>query len=49
MHRGKILDNGELDELIDKHGECDVEELFYKLIAAADKAENRNTLQDVLG
>ena len=37
MHRGRILDNGELDELAEKHGESDVEELFYKLVAAADR------------
>jgi len=48
MHQGKILDIGELDELIEKHNECDVEELFYKLIAAADQKENRDTLQDAI-
>ena len=33
MHKGNILDLGTLDELRDRHGEPDVEELFFKLMA----------------
>jgi sodium transport system ATP-binding protein len=32
MHRSKILTEGTLDELRDRHGEHDLEELFFQLI-----------------
>ncbi|HEY8503632.1 MAG TPA: ATP-binding cassette domain-containing protein [Gemmataceae bacterium] len=33
MHKGKILDCGTLDELRQRHGEPDVEELFFRLVS----------------
>jgi sodium transport system ATP-binding protein len=32
MHRGRILAEGTLEELRDRHEERDLEELFYQLI-----------------
>ena len=32
IHRGKILTEGTLDELAERHGEPDLEELFFQLI-----------------
>jgi sodium transport system ATP-binding protein len=36
MARGRIIDCGTLDELEERHGERDVEELFFKLVGAAE-------------
>lgn len=33
MHKGQILDIGTLDELRERHGEPDLEELFFRLVA----------------
>lgn len=38
IHRGRILADGELDELRDQHGERDLEELFFQLISRFDEA-----------
>ena len=42
MHRGRILAEGTLEELLQTHSEDDLEELFFRLIswrqAAADPA-----------
>lgn len=35
IHRGKVLENGTLDELRARHHEPDLEELFFKLIEAS--------------
>jgi sodium transport system ATP-binding protein len=32
IHRGRILTEGTLEELRDRHGEPDLEELFFRLI-----------------
>ncbi|MGC4001626.1 MAG: ATP-binding cassette domain-containing protein [Pirellulales bacterium] len=37
IHRGKILSQGSLAELRDRHNENDVEELFFELISAHDR------------
>ena len=37
MHRGHILSEGTLDELLANHGECDLEELFFRLISRHDE------------
>ncbi len=37
MHRGKILAEGSLDELLEIHGEDDLEELFFGLISEHDE------------
>ena len=37
MHRGSILAEGTLDELLEIHGETDLEELFFGLISAHDQ------------
>jgi sodium transport system ATP-binding protein len=39
MHRGKILAEGGLDELRDRHEERDLEELFFQLILRHDERE----------
>ncbi len=39
MHRGRILANGQIDELARRFGEDDLEELFYQLIAAAEQPQ----------
>ncbi len=36
IHRGAVLADGTLPELRDRHGEPDLEELFFRLIAAAE-------------
>lgn len=36
MAKGRVVDCGTLDELRDRHGERDVEELFFKLLGAED-------------
>ena len=36
IHRGRILDQGTLSELADRHGQPDTEELFFKLIDEDD-------------
>jgi len=33
IHRGRILTSGTLDELRDRYGEPDLEELFFRLIS----------------
>src|SRR5690606_3370071 len=40
MHRGHILDEGRLDELLARHGESDLEELFFRLITEHDQSRN---------
>jgi sodium transport system ATP-binding protein len=37
MNRGKILDEGTIDELSKEHNEYDLEELFYQLISKSEK------------
>jgi sodium transport system ATP-binding protein len=37
MHRGHILAEGTLEELAEKHGERDLEELFFQLISLHDQ------------
>jgi sodium transport system ATP-binding protein len=37
MNRGKILAEGTIDDLADKHGEEDLEELFYQLISVSER------------
>jgi len=38
MHRGNILSEGTLEELLEIHGETDLEELFFGLISKHDQA-----------
>jgi sodium transport system ATP-binding protein len=38
IHRGRVLDQGTLAELRDRHGEADLEELFFGLIEKYDGA-----------
>lgn len=38
IHRGRILADGQLDELREQHGERDLEELFFRLISQFDEA-----------
>jgi sodium transport system ATP-binding protein len=38
IHRGRILAEGPLDELRDRHEQCDLEELFFQLITKHDAA-----------
>jgi sodium transport system ATP-binding protein len=51
MHRGHILAEGTLDELRDRHGERDLEELFFGLISRHDErhAEQASALQGTAG
>jgi sodium transport system ATP-binding protein len=37
IHRGRILDQGTLDELAERHSQSDVEELFFELIQNHDR------------
>ena len=37
MHRGHMLTEGSLDELADRHGERDMEELFFRLISTHEE------------
>jgi sodium transport system ATP-binding protein len=39
MHRGRILAEGTLEELRDRHGESDLEELFFRLISEREENE----------
>lgn len=39
MHRGHFLDTGSLPELLDRHGERDLEELFFRLITCYDQQD----------
>ncbi len=41
MHRGHILAEGTLAELLTKHGQDDLEELFFQLISSHDKHGHR--------
>ena len=43
MHRGKILTEGTIQELADKHQQPDLEELFYQLVANAEKERTDST------
>jgi len=38
LHRGRILAEGKLEELHDRHHERDLEELFFQLISQHDEA-----------
>jgi sodium transport system ATP-binding protein len=38
MHRGAILAEGSLEELTDRYGEADLEELFFQLISQNDES-----------
>jgi len=38
MHRGNILAEGTLEEIRDRHGQSDLEELFFQLISQHDEA-----------
>jgi sodium transport system ATP-binding protein len=40
IHRGSILAEGTLPELLDRHGEDDLEELFFQLITQHDESSN---------
>ena len=44
MYRGKILDEGSTEELGEKHGEKDVEELFFRLISMHELQLQRRSL-----
>ena len=37
LHRGRLLDIGPTEELRERHGERDLEELFFRLVRAADE------------
>ena len=45
MHRGHILSEGTLDELLAAHGEQDLEELFFRLISRHDEAHAAATTE----
>lgn len=38
MHRGRVVDAGTLEELRERHGERDLEELFFRLVTGAGHA-----------
>jgi sodium transport system ATP-binding protein len=40
MHRGRILDNGTLEELRDRHEQTDFEELFFGLLSQHEQHED---------
>ena len=42
IHRGKILAEGTLEELLERHQERDLEELFFQLISQHDEAPATN-------
>jgi len=42
MHRGHILSEGTLPELLDRHCETDLEELFFRLITQHDQQRSRD-------
>ncbi|MEN0111936.1 MAG: ATP-binding cassette domain-containing protein, partial [Planctomycetota bacterium] len=37
MHRGRLIDSGPPEELRDRYGEPDLEELFFRLVTDADR------------
>jgi sodium transport system ATP-binding protein len=39
MHRGHFLSEGRLDEMLERHQESDLEELFFRLITEHDAAQ----------
>ena len=41
LHRGHVLAEGTLEELRDRHGQFDLEELFFQLISEHDNGEDR--------
>lgn len=43
LHRGHILSEGSLDELQERHGENDLEELFFQLISHHDEQHAKAT------
>jgi sodium transport system ATP-binding protein len=45
MHRGHILAAGTLPQLQERHGESDLEELFFRLISQHDEYDNRAKFQ----
>ena len=38
MHRGRLIDIGPTDDLRQRHGEDDLEELFFHLVTSAESA-----------
>ncbi len=40
IHKGDILDTGTVEELVEKHDQPDIEEVFFKLIRSVDPTEN---------
>ena len=40
MHQGRILDTGTLEQLRSRHGEQDLEELFFSLLSAFESSED---------
>ncbi|MEQ8846863.1 ATP-binding cassette domain-containing protein [Botrimarina sp.] len=40
MHRGRIIDSGPTDELRERHGQQDLEELFFQMVRSADQASS---------
>lgn len=40
IHKGKILDTGTVEELVEKHKQPDIEEVFFKLIRSVDPIES---------
>ena len=44
MHRGRIIDSGPMEDLRDRHGESDLEELFFRLVTDAEPSGDRNGL-----
>ena len=48
MHRGHILSEGRLDELLERHQEQDLEELFFRLITEHDQMRQRGGSEPAL-
>jgi sodium transport system ATP-binding protein len=46
MHRGRILAEGTLDELRQRHAEDDLEELFFRLISERDQQRRDRETRD---
>jgi len=44
IHRGVVLAAGSLPELREQHAEHDLEEIFFRLIAAADSSRDPPTI-----
>jgi len=42
IHQGKILDMGTVPELIERHEQPDIEEVFFKLIADLERSQGRS-------